>query len=137
MAFATGGQVLMQLVVLALLARFLTPAEFGLAGVGVLIVQFGQLLAESTIGPALIQRKELSKDHVRVALTFSALSALILWGLLALAAPWIAQFFRVPEAVPLLRAIGVVFAIRNVTVSDFLMAREMRFRELGIIELVG
>ena len=137
MAVATGGQVVMQLIVVALLARFVTPSQFGIAGVGVLVVQFGQLLAESSIGPALIQRQELSRQHIRVAFTFSALSAALLWGLLAVTAPWIARFFGVPEAVPLLRALGVVFVIRNLTVGDFLMARDMRFRELGIIELTS
>jgi PST family polysaccharide transporter len=43
----------------------------------------------------------------------------------------------VEQAAPYLRVIGVVFVVRNLTLGDFLMTRELRFRELGLIELTG
>jgi O-antigen/teichoic acid export membrane protein len=135
MGFATGAQVVLQLIVLALLSRLVSPAEFGVVSIGVLAIQLGQLLAESSIGPALIQRKRIDESHIRVGFTFALLLAFALWGILAASSGWIAKFFNAPGAARILQVVGVVFVIRNLTVGDFLMSRRMRFRPLALVEL--
>ena len=60
---SVGGQAILQIIVLMVLARQLTPEDFGIVGVAVLVLSFSMALSEIGLGPALIQRSELSETE--------------------------------------------------------------------------
>src|SRR5438128_2535951 len=69
-----------------LIARFLTPADYGLMSIGLLLVGLADLLAEAGIGRALIQKEGLQPRDVDEAFTLNFLLALALYaGLFSLA----------------------------------------------------
>ncbi|HZO67375.1 MAG TPA: oligosaccharide flippase family protein, partial [Kribbellaceae bacterium] len=51
-----GGQALSQLFLLVVLARELTPADFGVVQAALVVIGLGRLFTESIVGPALVQR---------------------------------------------------------------------------------
>ncbi len=59
MSLATGANVISLLVVLVILAHFLTPADFGLATAALMVIGFSAVFSEFGIGPALVQRPDL------------------------------------------------------------------------------
>ena len=65
----TGVQVVVQLLAMMALGRLLTPAEFGLMGAATVVIACSQIVSQVGVGPAIIQRKELSNAHVRAAVT--------------------------------------------------------------------
>lgn len=134
----TATTTVLQLCVLAVLARVLGPREFGLVGAALIVVQFAQLCSQLGMGPAIVQHRDLSHSHLRVATTLSVLLGCLTGALLSLTAGDIALFFRMPELHPILRALAVVFPVTAVAaVSEALLQREMKFRTLSLIDMAS
>lgn len=133
-----GLQTMMQLIVLSVLARLLSPAEFGLMGAATVVVAFVSILSQSGIGPAIVQRAELDTRHLRVGLALSIGLGFAACIALILVAPWVAMFFRMPELESIARAVSIVFPIAGVSVvTEALLQRELRFRQLTLIAVLS
>ena len=135
MGLTTGGQAVLQIVVLAILARAVSPEEFGLVSGALIAVFLATALAESGIGQAIVQRAELTASHMRVGWTLSVLFGVISWALLALLAPSIEELLRIPGLTPILRVVALIFVIQSLTLSAFLLSRRLEFGRLAMAEL--
>ena len=125
----TGVQVVVQLLAMMALGRLLTPAEFGLMGAATVVIACSQIVSQVGVGPAIIQRKELSNAHVRAAVTLSFGLGLLLGVVVWLGAARIASFYRIPELEPILRAVSFLFPLDGLnTVAKSLLTRQLRFR---------
>jgi O-antigen/teichoic acid export membrane protein len=134
--FTVASQVLVQVVVLAVLARFILPEEFGIVALAKIVIAFATVFASAGLGPALIQRAEVTPTHLRVGFTSSVLLAIGLWALVWLTAPGLAIFFREDQVAPVLRAIGASFILLSVgLVSKALLERNLDFKRLMLADL--
>jgi PST family polysaccharide transporter len=125
----TGVQMVVQLLAIMALGRLITPTEFGLMGAANVIIVFSQIVSQIGVGPAIVQRRELTPVHVRVAVTLSVALGLLLGALVYLGAPLIAAFYRIPALEPVLRAVAFLFPMDGLnTVAKSLLTRELRFR---------
>ncbi len=135
---ASIGTAVIQLVYVAIMSRLLEPAVFGLMAIAHLAVQFGFQFARMGVAQALIQKRDLVRDDVRAAFTASVALGSAFFGVLWALAPFIAGLFSEPDVVPVLRASGLTFLIIAVaTISQALLRRSLRFRELAIIQLAS
>jgi PST family polysaccharide transporter len=81
------------------------------------------------LGPALVQRSALEPRHLSTAFFASTALGLLVGGIVWLAAPLIAQFFRMDHLVPVVRVLALTFPIAGISiVSDSLLSRQLRFR---------
>lgn len=125
----TGIQAVVQLLVLMALGRLLTPADFGLMGAAAVVVALSQIVSQVGVGPAVVQRKELNRTHVRVAFTISGALGFVLGAAVWLSAPALAAFYRIPAVEPVLRGVAFLFPIDGLnTVGESLLTRQLRFR---------
>lgn len=132
-----GGQVVVQLVTLPILARLVAPESFGLVAAALVVVNAALLLASVGLTTSLVQVRDLEARHVRVAFTIQVTGAVVVFGLVALGAESIAALVRLPELTAVLRLMALAYFIRALTVGDAVLRRELRFRALAIIELVA
>lgn len=138
MFLGTGTQNLLQFVVLVVLARLVSPTDFGMVAAALLVIGFSSIFSQLGVGPAVVQRAALTPRHIRVAFTMSLLLSLALTALLWACAPLIAAFFRMDGLVPVLRAISLVFVCNGfATVADSLAQRGLRFRWLASIDVAS
>ena len=137
MSTGVVGQVVVQVVVLSVLARQVSPSAFGVATAALVVLALSVTIADVGVGPAIVQRRDLERDHVRVAITVSALLGLMIWGVLVAAAPAIAGLFAIPALTPVLRVMGATFFLRSLTVGDHLLQRDLDFRRLTAVELIA
>ena len=63
----------LSLLVLVVLARLLTPVDFGLLAIAWIFIMLGNRLGQAFVGPAIIQRAELTDGHSQVGFTLSVL----------------------------------------------------------------
>lgn len=125
----TGVQVIVQLAAIMALGRLLTPAEFGLMGAATVVIACSQIVSQVGVGPAIIQRRELHRTHVRVAVTLSAVLGVLLGAIVWFGASTIAGFYRMPELEPILRVVAFLFPLDGLnTVAKSILTRELRFR---------
>jgi O-antigen/teichoic acid export membrane protein len=125
-----------QFALLAVLARLLTPADFGLVSASLILIGFMRMLTEGLIGPALTQRKELTGDHVATAFALSLLGGVTAMIVIAMGAPAVAAWFGMAELTPIVRGLSVIFVIQSfAVVPAALLQRHFRFADLAKVEL--
>jgi PST family polysaccharide transporter len=125
------SQALLQLIVLAVLARLLSPEDFGVLGLAMIFVGFAALFSQLGVGPALIQRSELTPIHIRVAFTLSILLSLIFTFLMIPVAPWAAVFLRNDQVTDVLYVVSLNFFFAGIgVVAESLLKRNLRFKSL-------
>src|SRR5690554_6679211 len=95
-----SSQALLQIIVVAILARLLVPEAFGVVGAALIFVSFASILSQIGMGPALVQRLSITEHHIRVAFTISTLIGFCLSILFYFIAPLISYFLRMPDAIP-------------------------------------
>ena len=131
-----GGQQVMRLVVVLVLARLLTPEEFGIVAIAQTILSFAEVLQQMGLGSALIQTDKLSKRMERTAVTAVLATSLAICAVVYIFVGDLARLFQTPELpaiMPVLLASFVLTALNGPSIM--LLNREMRFRELAIAQL--
>ena len=136
---SSGGiQIILKIGVMAVLARLISPNEYGLVGIAVIIVEFSKLFSQMGVGPCIVQRKELEDRHLTTGFTISMIMGLCFAGILILTAPFFEQFFRMKGLTAVLRAVSVVFLVCSITITgQALMQRSMKFKLIAIQEVVS
>lgn len=130
------GQIALQFVVGIILARLLSPADYGLfALVGVFLIFF-QITIEGGLALAIVQRKNLSDDDVCTVFWFNLLASLVAYALIWLSAPLLSSFYSEPSLISLVRTLGVTVIIGSLSICPKAqLERQMSFRKLAIIQL--
>ena len=91
-----------QFVFLAVLARLLEPANFGLLAMAGIALRFGSFFAQLGFAQALIQKTELRPADHTAALVMALALGCTFYAVTALAAPAFATYFRAPELLAVL-----------------------------------
>ncbi len=120
------------------LARLLTPREYGLAGMVLVLVAFEPVLSGVALASALVQRKEVTEeDRSTVFWTNAATGLAFTLAGIALAGP-AARFYGDPEVEPLFAAMSCCFFLGALGVTHgHLLVRTMSFRALELRAMAG
>ena len=117
-----------------LLARLLTPADFGLVAMAMSLVAMTELMGAFGFDSALIQRSDAQRPHFDTAWTFQVIFGLASAVLLLLLAAPAATFYKDPRIaaiVPVLAATSVIAGLANIGPVMFRkeldFTREFRF----------
>ena len=88
-----GGAQGIQFVIAILLARLLTPAEYGLVGIIMIFITISNVVVQYGFSTALVQKPRCDETDFSSVCYFSLGIALVMYGLLYLAAPAIGDFY--------------------------------------------
>lgn len=118
---------------LVVLSRLLDPAAFGVVALAAVYIAFVQVFVEQGLTDALVQRERLDPEHLDAAFWSSLGTAALLAGGSALAAPWIARLYDLPELAPVIRwlSLGLLFPALS-GVQQALLRRRLEFRALAL-----
>src|SRR5260370_41490482 len=105
------AKVLLQVGVMIVLSRFLTPTDFGVTGMAMAIIGIPQVFAQLGVGPAVVQRDLIEPRHIKTAWAFSICFSLFAAGVIFLIAPWLSKFVGMPALEPTLRALSLLFPL--------------------------
>lgn len=118
------------------LARLLTPQDYGLVGMARLAIGLIAIFRELGTGAAIIQRKELSPEFLSSIFWANLALAVVTSGLAIATSPLVALFFHQPMIAPIIRVLAAGFIISALSsVPSALLNREMAFRTLMLIEI--
>lgn len=128
----------LSLVVLSLLARLLTPEDFGLIGLVLIFADFAKQISVMGVGQAVIQVKNLTGKHIRVGFTFLFIMGISMFALLWFTAPVIENYFNWQNLKSVLRVMGLSIIIGNFAgISDSMLRRKLLFKEIMICNTVS
>ncbi|RVC59566.1 hypothetical protein EN779_15790, partial [Mesorhizobium sp. M4B.F.Ca.ET.088.02.2.1] len=102
------ARTLLNVLVTAVLARLLSPREYGIVGAALIIVAIGSNIANLGMSQVLVQRADIEERHTGTILSLSLTIALILGLLQWVFAEQIADFLHVPELVLVSRILAVM-----------------------------
>lgn len=124
-------QAVMQVIVVAVLARLLTPEDFGLLGIAIIVVDFAALFSQLGVGPALIQRVEITAKHIRAGFTLSMILSFLLSLLVIGISPFAAVFLENPQVTKVLSVVSLNFFFAGFgVVAESLIKRDLQFQKL-------
>ena len=110
-SFASGK--VLVLVTMAVLARLLSPEEFGIVGFATLVTAYLAVLKDLGLGAAVIQRRSNVEDAAQTVFILNLVIGVVLTTITILGAPLVASFFREPLVTPLLRVLGFTFVLES------------------------
>lgn len=124
--------------VILIMARLLTPSDYGLVGMLTIFIQLGGTLCDSGTSQALIRLRERTESDVTTVfcfnVAFGVLLYLLLWGL----APHIASYYEEPQLCSLARVTGLIIPVSSLmVVQKALLSSEMDFRTQTRASLVA
>ncbi|MEI4488221.1 lipopolysaccharide biosynthesis protein [Frigidibacter sp. MR17.14] len=136
MKWSMAGRLLksgLGIVTLAVVSRYLSPAEFGTVALVMFITGFAQLFIDAGLRIALVQRETITELQKNTVFWGSLANALVLAGLVVVLAPQIAAAFDAEAVTPLVRWIAPIFPLAALQgVSLTLLERRFDFARLAI-----
>lgn len=130
-----GVQVL-QMVIFIILARVLTPEDFGLMGMLAVFIAVSRSLTDSGFGQALIQKKEADEIDFSSVFYINLVASVIIYVVLFVTAPLIASFYREPVLIDIIRVLGLQFIVAAFSMVQIAkLTKEVKFKSLMIAKL--
>lgn len=128
-ALAKYSGIIISLVVTAILARLLSPDDFGVVAVATIIINFFSIFTNIGFSSAIIQNKELTKKDYWNIYSFTIWLGLVLGGLFFLSSQMIADYYGNVQLVPICRLLSVsLFFSAASTVSNSLFFKDKDFK---------
>ncbi len=132
-----GGSVA-NFIVTIILARLLTPEDFGLVAMVMVFFELSSSFIQSGIGFALIREKTITDVDKSTAFIFNFLTALVFYGILFLAAPAIAAFFAQPVLTNIVRVMGLNLIIGSLAIVQHAeLTHRIDFKTQTKVRIVG
>lgn len=129
--FERGGRAVVELVVQVVMARLLTPEEFGQLSIMLVFVNLGNVVVQSGMNTALIQVQSVRRVDCSTVFWLSFGISALLYLLVFLAAPMIAEFYSSPELVLPLRVLALLFVVNAYNaVQVALITRRLEMRKI-------
>lgn len=115
------------------LARLLTPYEYGCVGMLEIFLAIATILIDGGFGSALIQKKRPSQEDYSTIFWWNLAMSVILYVVLFFAAPYIAKFYRIPLLSTVLRVQGIVLFINAFKmIQSNQLRKNFRFKPMSI-----
>lgn len=121
-----------------ILARMLTPDDYGLLGVLTVFITVAEVLIDAGLGGAVIKKRNATESDYSTLMVYNLFVSVIIYATFYFAAPTIGDFYGKPVLVKILRLYSIVILIFAVTiVPKVQLIKQLRFKALSIISLIA
>lgn len=125
-------------VVTIILARLLTPEDYGSIAIVLVFISLATVFIEGGLNTALIQKKDCDLIDYSTILYFSLFVALVVYSILFLSAPAIANFYDKPELCPVMRVIGITLFFNSVnSIQNAYLSKNLLFKKIFYSSFIG
>lgn len=137
-AVGSYSRYLFSFIVSAILARLLTPNDFGVVGMVLVYTGFVDLLAEFGISATVVQKRYLDRRGLSTVFWLAALIGVTLTGISLLLAPLIEAFFDFEGLSVIVQVMSVnLLLVSLATVPQGLLQQKLAFKKLAIVEVIS
>lgn len=121
---------------MAVLARLLTPADFGHVAMATVVTELAALFANFGFGAILIQRQSISRIQIDTMFWSAVVLGVLLTLSVLVTSLFAGQIFNDPKVGELLRVMGVMFILEELTVVPrSLLTRMLMFRQDMMVQI--
>ena len=135
---SNGVQQIISVLFGIVLARILSPGEYGMVGMLALFNGIACALQESGFTAALVNKKDIKTEDYNAVFWFSFLSGIVLYIILYLTAPLISIFFNQPELTDIARVLFLGFVISGIGVShNAFLLKNLMVKKRAVIDIIA
>jgi len=134
--FANVSSQAISFIVTVVLARILTPSDFGVVAISAVFIGVITLFQDVGMGAALIQRKDIDEDYLSTSFSVSLLAGALLAALVAAVSPLVAAFYREAVLRDILLVSSLGFLLSPFTsIHTSVLSRRLEFKKVALITL--
>jgi len=127
-----------QFVAVPVLARILSPSDYGLVAMSMPFVLFGMMLADSGIGMSLVRTPPNKRVEWSTSFWLSGLLGFFLAAIMAGSAPIMAYLFNEPKLTPIIMTLVIVIIVQAIcAIPGAALQQQQEFRIIAIIDIVA
>ena len=116
------------------LARLLTPDDYGVVAMLAIFLQIAQVFVDSGFANALIKKQDCSDVDYSTVFFYNIGVAILLYGLLFVSAPFISGFYNLPLLVPVLRVLSLTLIFNALSiVQQTQLVKKVDFKSQSIV----
>ena len=121
-----------------ILARLLSPHEFGLVGMIAVFIAVSESFINSGFSNALIRKKDVTNTDYSTVFYFNLVVGSLFFLILFLTAPAIAIFFEEPELKYIVRVLGGVLVIDSLTlIQRTILTKRVDFKLQARVSIIS
>lgn len=121
-----------------ILARLLSPTDYGLVGMMGIFIAISQLFVDGGLTSALIRTKNPSEKDFSTVYIINLTLSVVFYFLLFFSAPLVANFYNQPMLKPLMRAVAIILIISSVaSVQGTLLTIRVDFKTKSLISILS
>lgn len=125
-----------QLLCTFILARFLTPTDFGIIGMLAVFTAISQTIIDSGFAQAIIREKNINNKDYSTIFYFNVVVGIILYIILYISAPLIANFYHLHQLIEICRVLFLVIPFNSLClIQTAKLRKEVQFKKLCIVSL--
>lgn len=125
--------IVIQLLVSAVLARLLSPSEFGVVALASVLIVFIQLFSDMGLGAAIVQRNDLDEEDYDHLFSFSVYLGVFLALIVLVSSYFVASFYGDELLIPIVQLMAIPLLLGTVNmVPNSLLAKAKRFKFLAL-----
>ena len=130
---AKYSTVILNILFTAVLARILSPEDYGIVAITAVFTVFFGLFADVGLGAGVIQNQKLTQDNINEIFSFNTFLAVVLAGLFCLVSGPIASFYGIPVLKPIccLLSIALFFNTMN-SIPNAVLMKQQKFLLVGL-----
>src|SRR6266446_10914961 len=133
---AQGAQFLLSLVSIMVLARLLTPKDFGLFAMVTTVMGYLRVFKDAGLSTATVQREGITHAQVSNLFWINVVMSGAISLIFAAGSPIVAWFYREPRLVPITMVLSSTFLLSGLTIQHTaLLNRQMRFQAIAIVQV--
>ncbi len=125
-----------QFVITIVLARLLMPSEYGVIALIMVFINIASVIVDGGFNTALIQKKDADNIDFSTIFFFGLIMSFLMYAVMYLASPIIADFYNQPELVSIIRVVSLVLILYSVNaVQNAYVSRNLLFRKMFVCSL--
>lgn len=131
-------QTALNFLMVIVMSRILSTIDFGFMSAALTIINLSDIFFQLGIGPAIIQRSNISKEHVITGFTVSLILGFLFTTTIFFSAPVVETFYNMKGLSSIIKAVSIIFIITSFSIiPECLLQKELKFKKTAIVNLVS
>ena len=125
-----------QFIVTIVIARILTPADYGVIGLLTVFVAIANILLDSGFSQALIQKKDAGELEFSTVFFLNLTVGALLYAILYVCSPYIARFYNIPDLTGYARILFLIIPVSSFgLIQNVIIQKYLQFKKSAIVSV--
>ena len=127
-----------QLIQIIILTHFLSPFDFGLFAIAIIVLSFSQMFIDFGVSNAIIYKQDITKQQLDTLYWLNILTGIVVFVLLFFSAPFISNFYNEPRLVSIIQFSSLSFLIQPFEQQFLiLLKKELLFDQIATRDIIS